>query len=97
MARAPRAKVSKTAGQGISRLAYQQGRALGNKGVQVARAKGKSPSIGNTRSYAKEDGGAFNVAYGGMFDVEDAEETSTLPKPSVRLDRGNAKKMKGPK
>lgn len=70
MARAPRAKVSKTSGQGISRLAYQKGYALGNKGKQGRAAKGKSPSLGETRSYAKEGKGGFNIAYAGMFDVE---------------------------
>jgi hypothetical protein len=32
MARAPRARVPKTAGQGVSRLGYQKGYALGNRG-----------------------------------------------------------------
>lgn len=97
MARTPRAKVSKTAGQGISRLAYQQGRALGLKGDRVVGAKGKSPSLGNTRSYAKEGSGEFNVQYGGMFDTEDVKETSEAPRASVRLERASAKKLKGSK
>jgi len=70
MARAPRAHVPKTSGQGIERLAYQKGYALGNKGKQGRARKGKSPSTGETRSYAKEGKGGFNIEYAGMFDVE---------------------------
>jgi hypothetical protein len=47
MARAPRAKVPKTSGQGTSRLAYQKGYALGNRGKASAGVKA-APSVDNT-------------------------------------------------
>jgi hypothetical protein len=72
MARAPRAKVPKTSGQGISRLAYQQAYAMkGGLTERFSAGKQKSPSTGNTRSYPKEKGGKFNIAFAGMFDPQE--------------------------
>ena len=62
MARTPRATVSKTSGQGISRLSYQKGRSLGGN-IGAVKAAGikmdagpdiKGPgSTGGKRSYGK--------------------------------------------
>jgi hypothetical protein len=72
MARAPRAKVSKTSGQGISRLAYQQAYAMkGGLTQKFSKGGQKAPSTGNTRSYPKQKGGDFNVSYAGMFDPQE--------------------------
>jgi hypothetical protein len=71
MARAPRAEIPKTSGQGISRLVYQKQYALGSKGKQRVKVASKAPSTGNTRSYGKEKGGDFNIAYAGMFDPQE--------------------------
>jgi hypothetical protein len=95
MARKPRASVPKTSGQGISRLAYQKGRALGNKGEQAAARSGKAPSLGETRSYAKEGKGEFNVQYGGMFDIKDVEEMGEKKPKTWDMKRVASKKLKG--
>lgn len=73
MARAPRASIPKTSGQGISRLVYQKQYALGSKGKQRVKVASKSPSTGNTRSYAKQGkpGDSFNVSFAGMFDPQE--------------------------
>jgi hypothetical protein len=75
MARAPRAKVSSSSGQGISRLAYQKGYKLrGGLTQKFSKGGQKAPSTGNTRSYPKEKGGDFNIAYAGMFDPQEKLE-----------------------
>jgi len=86
MARTPRASISKTSGQGISRLSYQKGYALGNKGAQ-----GKTPSVGKFdstdiktgRHYGKsssEDFGDINVSYGDTLDVGDLGDVKAVGK-----------------
>lgn len=72
MARSPRAKVSKTSGQGVSRLSYQRGYALKGGRGDVPKAGGSSgfdPSgkAASTRNYAKAGSGEkrdINVEYG---------------------------------
>lgn len=64
MARAPRATVHSTTGQGVSRRAYQTAYALGNHGSgSDFRASVKAP--GSKREYGKLDTASnFNVSYG---------------------------------
>ena len=51
MARSPRAKVSATAGQGVSRLSYQRGYAL--RGGDAPKVKGDFPKGEKPREYGK--------------------------------------------
>jgi len=79
MARAPRGTgVPKTTGQGISRSAYHNQRALtGGKAIGGGVRKAKVPKgeTGQARDYGK--GGMnksdFNVEFGGMFDTDDVK------------------------
>lgn len=101
MARAPRASVSKTSGQGISRLSYQKGRKLGNTGAQAI-AKVDTPDVKSTRSYGKSEGkypSGINVSYGDTIepgDLEDVRKLSELQmmKPQVSNKRQPGKKLK---
>ena len=69
MARAPRSKVSKTSGQGVSRLSYQRGYSMAGGSGEVPNAGSRSsfdPPKG-TRNYAKNAKGGqpdINVEYG---------------------------------
>ena len=98
MARAPRARVSKTSGQGVSRLSYQKGRQLGNKGTGTP---GDAPSTkfdtggikgpgttGGNRTYGKSEGGAdINVSYGATItpsDIEQVKELGKLAMPKTK-------------
>lgn len=64
MARTPRATVSKTSGQGVSRLSYKVGHELGNRG-SGSEFKTTLKAPGGKRNYGKLDTGAnFNVSYG---------------------------------
>jgi len=95
VARAPRAKVSKTSGQGISRLSYQKGRALGNKNTatpgdltpaKFSAGDMKGPgSTGGGRSYGKGEGGAgdINISYGGTIRPSDIEDVKALGKMDI--------------
>lgn len=81
MARAPRAKVSQTSGQGISRLSYQKGYSLGNRG-------GGSPAPGVSTKFTnevKQGRGSeqkypagMNVSFGDTSNPTDLAETKTL-------------------
>jgi hypothetical protein len=77
MARTPRATVSKTSGQGTSRLAYQKTRSL-TKGADVPSVKGPGKlDMSAPRSYGKsgpvgtDPSGKMNVSYGDTFDPTD--------------------------
>lgn len=96
MARAPRASVAKTSGQGISRLAYQQAYAM-KGGLTSKFSAGQQPS---TRDYPKQGQvkprGGINVSYGSTLeptDINDINATdATLPtKASVSLKPARAK------
>ena len=84
MARTPRAKVSKTSGQGVSRLSYQQGYALrtGDAPKVDKVAKGESPKreYGKGKSKAKGSGPGFNVSYGNTLKISDLEDVKEAPK-----------------
>ena len=102
MARTPRAHVSKTFRQGVSRLSYQKGRALSGDAPKVGRfEKGES---GQKRGYgkAKSEGkypAGFDVSYGDTFLPTDLEEVKALgegaPPKGWDMKRTAAKKMKG--
>lgn len=102
MARAPRASVSKTSGQGVSRLSYQKGRSLG-KSADAPSVKFSSGGGGSSsREYSKIGGKSevkpsFNVDYGSTFDPRNLDETNQMfqgkPKHS-NLSPGKGKKLK---
>lgn len=87
MARAPRASVGKTSGQGISRLGYQKARSLTNRGPQTPMS-GIVPRVssgtlgGGGKSYAKTIGGPpaapvappMNVSYGDTMDPTNLQD-----------------------
>lgn len=105
MAKAPSAKVSKTSGQGVSRLSYQKGRALSGKtggastGIDASFGKSELGSGGNR--YAKSDvkpeqAGGFNVSYGDTIMPTDLEDVKAMgegaaPKQSGAMKPGKAK------
>lgn len=110
MARAPRAKVPKTSGQGVSRLSYQKGYALGNRGTASGGVK-DAPKVDNVRSdssrgYAKagsklDSKGGINVSYGdtiepgNLIDVENLAKRK--PEKGLSLTPGKPFNLKGRK
>jgi hypothetical protein len=88
MARTPRATVSKTSGQGISRGSYQKARTLGGGTPAIKDSTkadtnfgGKRGISGKTKDYSKEAGG-FNVSYGDTLfptDLNDVKEFGAGP------------------
>ena len=102
MARAPRASVSKTSGQGTSRLSYQKGRSLGNQGTATPGGGGRfsagleAPSSG--RSYAKgEQPEGLNFSYGltlGISNIDDLKDFGVGVKPKKPLTPKQSKKLK---
>jgi len=103
MARAPRASVSKTSGQGISRLAYQKGYAM--KGGASSGLSSKF-SKGEQRDYSKKGGKArpidaegINISYGGTYEPTDLGDIEALgerqvPKTKVGLQHQGSKKWR---
>lgn len=84
MAKAPSAKVAKTSGQGVSRLSYQKGRSLGNRGTA---SPGDTPSISLQSSSQKTDYGktgkvkypaGINVSYGDTYEPTDLKDIQAL-------------------
>lgn len=101
MARTPRASLSKTSGQGVSRYSYQ--RAYGmthDDGARVGAVKGIDSDIGNTsgRSYGKTAMGSagYGDTPGLPKDIADVEELGRLKpaKSSAGVARTRAKKLK---
>jgi hypothetical protein len=78
MARSPRARVSKTSGQGVSRYSYQKGHALGNSGTgSEFNASVKKPA--DKRNYGKLDvGSGFNVSYGNTIEPGDLDDIKEI-------------------
>jgi len=87
MARTPRASVSKTSGQGVSRLSYQKGRNLGGN-IGSVKASGikmdagpdiKGPgTLGSKRSYGKDEAGGMNISYGETISPTDLADVKAL-------------------
>jgi len=102
MAKAPSAKVSKSSGQGVSRLSYQKGRSLGNKGsaspgdtqVKMATAIQSNNDFGKTGKVKYPEG--INVSYGNTFKPTDLKDVQALGKvtPPKGLKTGYAKQSK---
>lgn len=87
MARSPRASVSKTSGQGVSRLSYQKAYSLGNRGKSagpsesVTSAKTSTQDTARRRDYGKLDLKAgMNVSYGTTFEPGDLNDLKALAK-----------------
>jgi hypothetical protein len=84
MARAPRAKVPKTSGAGVSRLSYQQGYAKGNRGTSAAGGavpgvdKAAMDEVKLSRGRAKGGGRSINVSYGETLPVGDLKDIKAL-------------------
>jgi hypothetical protein len=107
MPRAPRASVSKTSGQGISRLSYQKGYALKGGAASGLSAKFSSGG-GDRRDYAKKGGSTpkpqqaegINISYGDTYEPTDLGDIEALgeravPKTTVGAKHQGAKKWKG--
>lgn len=86
MAKAPSARVSKTSGQGVSRLSYQKGYSLGNRGTGTP---GPSPSVKgergaemkSSRSSSKgkfNKAGELNISYGETLFPTDLEDVKSI-------------------
>jgi hypothetical protein len=84
MAKAPSAKVSKTSGQGVSRLSYQTGYRLGNRGTASPGGGVKDAPSSARSDYGKSSGGKakfektgdLNISYGDTIfptDLKDIE------------------------
>jgi hypothetical protein len=101
MARAPRAKVSKTSGQGVSRLSYQRGYSLANK-ADAPSVSGMDMGEGgggrSGRQYAKSGAGKMNVDYGESHPIGTLDDVNAVAKdkPGKGLDLTlkKAKKLK---
>lgn len=105
MAKSPSAKVSKTSGQGVSRLSYQKGRALSGKtggaSTGIDASFGKSDLGSGDNRYAKgsakpDKAGGFNVSYGDTLMPTDLADVKALgegapPKPSNTMKLAKAK------
>ena len=95
MARTPRASVSKTSGQAISRGAYQKTRSL-TKNASIPSVKGPGKlDLSTPRGYGKtskvgaDPSGSMNVSYGDTFDPTDladitAQDPQKAPKNPPR-------------
>lgn len=102
MARAPRAKVSASSGQGVKRLSYQKGYALGNRGTGSSgpgvSTKFQTADSKPGREYDKQKyPEGINVSYGETLNPTDLAETKTIfaEKPPLGSNYGKTKKTKG--
>lgn len=86
MARSPRAGVSKTTGQGVSRRAYQTAYSLGQHGTGGSKFTTAVPTQDKGRDYGKSRSGVdrvppINVSYGDTIEPSDlADINNTYPK-----------------
>jgi hypothetical protein len=86
MARASRARVSKSSGQGVSRRSYQVGRSLGNKGTGDPGASVSAKFDGGSdgrRDYGKaktKAGGEINISYGDTLLPTDLKDLNSVYK-----------------
>lgn len=99
MARASRAKVSKTSGQGVKRLSYQKGYDLSRKNPTAGSVRWDAPEdVKLGRQYGKGDGGKINVSYGDTLaigDLSDIEDVAKRkPAKGLSLVPGKGKKFK---
>lgn len=99
MARTPRARVPKSSGQGVSRLAYQKSYDLGNRGTGgLADFKTSTQDTPKRRSYGKSgETKGINVSYGETYEPTDLTDVEALGKggsPAKPLPRRPAKRFK---
>jgi len=84
MAKAPRAKVPATSGQGVSRLSYQQGYALRSGNAPKVKNEPKGESLkreyGKGKSKPKAKGPGFNVSYGDTLRIGDLKDIEKVGK-----------------
>jgi hypothetical protein len=78
-----------TAGQGVSRLSYQKGRSLGNKGTRAPAVAKYGAEASTKREYAKKGDypAGINVSYGDTInptDLKDVVELGRLKPPKGR-------------
>ena len=88
MAKAPSAKVSKTSGQGVSRLSYQKGRSLGNKGMsspggvkdsaKIELKSGRGP--GRPKKDKADGKGGINISYGDTLPISTLKDVQEYGK-----------------
>lgn len=90
-----------SSGQGVSRLSYQKGRSLGNRGKADASpavsTKFSSETKGGGRGYSKSDlPSGINVSYGDTLNPTDLAETKTIfsGKVPTASEYGKQKKTK---
>jgi hypothetical protein len=105
MARTPRASVPKTSGSGVSRLSYQKGYSLGNRGTSTA--GGEPPSVASASAEAvrtprgrkaelKGGDGDLNIAFSRVQPVENLSDVQGFAKgapPKNRYEKQAATKM----
>lgn len=90
MARAPRASVSKTSGQGVSRLAYQQryqltrGDAPQVKMGQATPNRGREYGKGTSKSGVRT---SMNVSYGDTVEPSDLQDIRRMFTESMKRRR----------
>lgn len=80
MAKAPSAKVSKTSGQGISRLSYQKARSL-TGGANASIKLDRPGSDISERRYAKQSELSvtpINISYGDTYEPTDLKDIKAL-------------------
>ena len=88
MAKAPSAKVTKTSGQGVSRLSYQKGYSLGNKGTgspgkvkdsaKVEIKSGRGPGRPKKAKADTKDG--INISYGQTLPISTLKDVQEYGK-----------------
>lgn len=71
-----------TSGQGISRLSYQKGRALGNKQTRAPAIDRVGSSVSEKREYSKKGDypAGINVSYGDTINPTDLKDVVELGK-----------------
>jgi hypothetical protein len=102
MARSPRARISATSGQGVSRLAYKRGHSLA-KPPGTPQAKASFENEGGRRDYGKTGKSKYpsglNVSYGDTLFPTDLKDVQSIAdrkpaKPGVSSKQEASKRLK---
>ena len=105
MARAPRASVSMSSGQGVSRLSYQRGHAMRGGGGEAPKVSSKFEKGDTPRQYGKgkssesSKGPGINIDYEHTIPIRNLDSIENAykgkpTKPGVKLKHEKAKKLK---
>jgi hypothetical protein len=106
MAKAPSARVSRTSGQGVSRLGYQKGYSLGNRGTGSSgkNAVAPMPSVKSDRVESKsarssakgkiDQAGGMNISYGDTLFPTDLKDVQSVAKRTPTPNQGFLKQGK---